>query len=75
MIKKIKKLFRKPKKFGSGGYQCFHCLENTVCWESDFDYEDWGLEGEGIVHVCHCSNCGAEINYYIPLGDQNDSES
>ena len=42
-------------------YQCFHCGEYTVGWQSDFNFEDYGLEGEGIVHLCHCSNCGADI--------------
>lgn len=46
-------------------YQCFHCGQNTVHWEADFDFEDYGLEGEGIVHVCHCCNCGADIEYYV----------
>jgi hypothetical protein len=50
---------------GSGTYQCFHCLQNTVVWDSDFSFEDMGYEGEGIVHLCHCTNCGAEIEYKI----------
>lgn len=24
-----------------------------------------GYEGEGLVHICHCTNCGAEIEYSI----------
>ena len=55
-------------------YQCFHCLQNTVCWECDYDYEDYGYEGEGIVQICHCSNCGAEIEYRIPLKNEEDNE-
>lgn len=47
-------------------YECFHCLQKTVAWESDFSFEDLGLEGEGIVHICHCGTCGAEIEYRIP---------
>jgi hypothetical protein len=48
-------------------YQCFHCLDQSVGWDSDFSYEDFGYEGEGIVHICHCANCGAEIEYRVPL--------
>ena len=48
-------------------YQCFHCLENSVVWECDYDFEDFGYEGEGIVQICHCNNCGAEIEYRIPI--------
>ena len=43
-------------------YQCFHCLQDAVVWDSDFDFSDFGLEGEGVVHVCHCTNCGAVIH-------------
>lgn len=46
-------------------YECFHCGMRTVVWDSDFDFSDYGLEGEGVIHVCHCSNCGAEIEYRI----------
>lgn len=51
-------------------YQCFHCGQMSVVWEADFDFEDYGLEGTGIVHKCHCSNCDAEIEYYV--GDNED---
>lgn len=47
-------------------YECFHCGTKSVVWDSDFDFEDYGLEGEGIVHVCHCGNCGARITYEVP---------
>lgn len=47
-------------------YECFHCGQKAVIWDSDFDFSDYCLEGEGIVHVCHCSNCGAEIEYKVP---------
>ena len=53
-------------------YQCFHCLTNSVIWDADFDFGDFGYEGEGIVHICHCTNCGAEIEYRIPIGDSDE---
>ena len=31
-----------------------------------------GNEGEGIVHMCHCNNCGAEIEYRVPVGGDED---
>mgnify|MGYP003292066923 CR=1 FL=1 len=48
-------------------YQCFHCLENTVHWECDYSFEDFSYEGEGIVQILECTNCGAEIEYRIPI--------
>lgn len=50
-------------------YECFHCGARAVIWDSDFNFEDFGYEGEGIVHICHCENCGAEIEYRIPIGE------
>ena len=51
------------------GYQCFHCGHNTVYWQSDFTFEDYGMDGEGIVHVCSCATCGADIEYYVRIDD------
>ena len=48
-------------------YQCFHCGQNTVTWDADFPFEDYCKEGEGIIHECHCTNCGAQITYRISL--------
>ena len=48
-------------------YQCFHCLSMSVIWDSDFTFDDLGYEGYGLVEMCHCENCGAEIEYRIPL--------
>ena len=53
-------------------YQCFHCLQNKVVWDADFDFSDLGIEGAGVVHVCHCTNCGAVI--HVMSGVLEDSE-
>lgn len=55
-------------------YQCFNCLQDTVCWDCDYDFDDFGCEGEGIVHVCHCTNCGADIEYRVPVDDMDIEE-
>lgn len=46
-------------------YECFNRLARAVIWDADFDYSDYGLEGEGVIHECHCANCGARITYYV----------
>lgn len=62
-------------KEGMGNmYECFHCGHRAVVWDADFDFSDFCLEGEGIVHVCHCSNCGAEIEYRIAIPDPEEDE-
>lgn len=47
-------------------YECFNCCKKAVVWDADFDYSDYGLDGEEIIHECHCTNCGANITYYVP---------
>ena len=58
----------------SGLFECFHCLSRSVVWDSDFDFEDYGLEGEGIVQCLHCTNCGAQIEYYVPIGGEEEDD-
>ena len=55
-------------------YECVHCGEKAVILDADFDYADYDLEGEGIIHQCHCENCGAQITYYIPIKYGQDME-
>lgn len=43
-------------------YECFHCGCRSVVWSADFDSEDYGYEEPGIIHECHCVNCGAQID-------------
>ena len=51
--------------------ECFHCGCKTVVWDNDSSFEDCGYEGDGIVQFFHCENCGAMIEYCIPLSDEN----
>lgn len=52
-------------------YECFHCGVRAVIWDADFDLSDFDSDEEGIVHMLHCSNCGAEIQYLISLSEEN----
>ena len=53
-------------------FECFHCLNKSLCWDSDFSFEDLGYEGEGIVHILHCSSCGAEVEYRIAVDEEEE---
>jgi len=55
-------------------YECFHCGQRSVVWQADFDFEDYCFEGQGIVHVLTCANCGADIEYRIPIPDEDEEE-
>lgn len=47
-------------------FECFHCGLMQVIWDCDYTFEDYGIEGEGIVQELHCENCGASIIYMVP---------
>ena len=53
-------------------YECFHCGAQAVIWDCDYDFEDFGYDGAGIVQICHCENCGAEIEYRITIEEDED---
>lgn len=46
-------------------YQCFNCRQFKVIWDNDASFEDFGREGNGVVSILHCKNCGAEILYFM----------
>lgn len=48
-------------------YECFHCGHKAVIWNGDFDFSDYGYDGEGIIHDCSCTHCGARITYEVPI--------
>jgi len=45
---------------------------NSLIWENDFSYEDYGHEGNGIVGIYYCNNveCIAEDIYvFMPINN------
>ena len=51
--------------------KCF-CCGYEVIWDNDFNYDDLGYNGNGIVRLYHCPNCGSDIEYRIPLNEEED---
>ena len=43
---------------------CWYCRADMI-WQSDFTYEDYGREGEGMVTVLLCSECNASAEFSI----------
>ena len=54
--------------------ECFHCGGDSVRWCGDFTFEDWGLEGDGVVHTLSCPDCGADVIYEVGFGDKEDDD-
>ena len=45
---------------------CFVCGEKEDGWESDYTFEDWGIDDRnGLVQCYTCLNCGADYEVYI----------
>ena len=40
-----------------------------VVWDHDYSFEEFAMEGDGIVQVLHRAECGAIIHYYLPLDE------
>ena len=55
-------------------FECAHCLQKAVIWDCDYAFSDFDYDGEGIVQFFHCTNCGAEIEYYISFEEENPIE-
>ena len=55
---------------------CWHCNVELI-WGGDHTYEDYGMEGEGIVSNLSCprENCNASVEVYLPLGDEDNAKS
>lgn len=48
------------------GYPCWFC-QSPMIWQNDFNFEDCGMEGEGIVAYLSCSECEATVECRLPL--------
>lgn len=53
---------------------CFHCGSDNVIWDCDFSFEDLGYDSAGIVHQCHCPDCGCEIEYKLSFEEKGYDE-
>ena len=48
--------------------KCWHCKSELI-WGADHTFEDYCLEGDGIVTNLSCSECEADVLIY--LGEKN----
>lgn len=52
---------------------CWFCGGN-MSWESDADFEDYGINGDRIVASLTCSECGATAEFYTKREEEQDEE-
>lgn len=49
---------------------CWHCNSELV-WGGDHDFEDYGLEGQGIVSNLSCNKCPTSVEVYYNIEEEN----
>ena len=45
--------------------KCYNCASDMI-WGSDFDFEDFGYDGEGIVSSFTCPKCSTYAEFVMP---------
>lgn len=55
--------------------KCPNCEQQELIWDSSADSNDCGYELDGIVSLYHCTNCGAEIEIFVPNENQYKEEN
>ena len=50
------------------------CCGSEMVWGNDFSYEDYMLDGDGIVSEFSCSNpeCNCHATFYNPFEEDNE---
>ncbi len=47
--------------------ECPYCKQGVLSCTADYEFEEFGVEGEGIVQITRCTNCKIEIETRIPM--------
>ena len=53
-------------------YHCMKCGSDKVIWGGNYMFEDYGIEGNGIVSCYQCQNCNARIIYEERMETKDD---
>lgn len=56
-----------------GLMKCWHCGHELV-WGCDFSFDDYCMDGDGIVSTFSCSNCPAEATLTLPFDEEDESD-
>ena len=49
---------------------CFRCGEDMI-WGGDHSFEDYCMDGDGIVSNLSCSECDAYCLFYTPIDEED----
>ena len=45
--------------------KCWFC-KGTMIWDNDYEPEDIGIAGDGVVAMLHCSSCDCNAYFISP---------
>ena len=51
---------------------CWLCGGRLI-WQSDYNYDEIYGEGEGIVAILQCSECGASVEYALRTDEEEEA--
>ena len=49
--------------------KCPNCGHEMI-WQSDFDFEDYGMDGKGIVQNFSCPECETDVIVMTPIKEE-----
>jgi len=52
---------------------CWFCGGEMI-WGCDFSFEDYGMDGDGIIATLSCPDCGATAEFMTAIEDGNEEE-
>ena len=50
---------------------CWFCNSKLI-WNCDYSFEDYGMEGEGIIATLSCSGCNALFEGYLSFESEEE---
>ena len=51
--------------------QCWNCGTEMI-WDRELSFEEYGIDGEGIITVFTCPNCNALAFFYTSLDEEEE---
>ncbi len=49
---------------------CWHCKTELI-WGGDHDFEDYGMDGNGIVSNLSCPKCPVSVEVYYNIDEED----
>lgn len=57
---------------GNGLFYCPRCGKQSAVWGNDYNFEDYCMDGDGIVTNYTCTECNSDIQVATPFNEENE---